>query len=41
MLTIHDLVAHGNIGHLQIRELYALNGVFAQLIHDGVIVQAG
>ena len=40
-LTIHNLVAHGSIGYLQICELNALNGVFAQLVNDGIVMQAG
>jgi len=38
-LTVHDLVAHGDVGHFQIRELHTLNGVFAQLINDSIVMQ--
>ena len=41
MLTIHDLVAHGNISDAKVGKLHALNGVFAQLVDNRVIVQAG
>ena len=40
-LTIHDLVAHGNVSDAKVGELHTLDGVFAQLIHDGVIMQTG
>ena len=40
-LAVHHFVVHGNISNADISEFYALNGVFAQLIHDGAIMQAG
>jgi len=40
-LAVHHFVVHGNISNADISEFYALNGVFAQLIHNGVIMQAG
>ena len=40
-LAVHHFVVHGDISYLQIRELNALNGVFAQLVNDGIVMQAG
>ena len=40
-LTVHDFIVHGNVSDAEVGELHALNGVFAQLIHDGVIMQTG
>ena len=40
-LTVHHFIAHGDIGNTEVSELHALNGVLAQLVHDGIIVQTG
>ena len=40
-LTIHDLVTHGDISYLQIRKFNTLNGILAQLVNDGIVMQAG
>ena len=37
-LTLHQFIVHGDVGHAEVCELYALNGVFCQLIHDGGIM---
>ena len=40
-LVVHHFVVHGNIGNAEVGELYTLDGIFCQLVHDGIIVQAG
>ena len=40
-LIVHQLIVHGDVGHLQIGELHALNGVLAQLVNNGVVMQTG
>lgn len=40
-LAVHHLIVHGDVSNADISEFHTLNGVFAQLIHDGVVMQTG
>ena len=40
-LPVHHLIIHGDVSDTKIGKLHALHGVFAQLVDDGVVMQAG
>ena len=40
-LALHHFIVHGDVGHAEVCELYALNGVLAQLVDNRVVMQAG
>ena len=40
-LTVQHFIVHGDVGHAEVCELYALNGVLAQLVDNRVVMQAG
>ena len=40
-LTIHDFIVHGNVSDAKVGELHALNSIFAQLVDNSVVMQAG
>lgn len=40
-LTVHQLIAHGNVGNAEVGKLHALNGVLARLVNNRVVMQAG
>ena len=40
-LTIHQLTVHGDVGYAEVGELHTLDGVFCQLVNNGVIMQTG
>ena len=40
-LALHQFIVHGDVGHAEVCELYALDGVLAQLVDNRVVMQAG
>ena len=40
-LTVQHFIVHGDVGHAEVCELYALNGVLCQLVDNRVVMQAG
>ena len=40
-LALHQFIVHGDVGHAEVCELYALNGILAQLVGNRTVMQAG
>ena len=40
-LTVHQFIVHGDVSDAEVGKLHALNGVLAQLVNDGIVMQAG
>ena len=40
-LTVHQFIVHGDVSNAEVGDLHALDGVLAQLVNDGIVMQAG
>ena len=40
-LALHQFIVHGDVGHAEVGELYALNGVLCQLVDSRIVMLAG